>query len=122
MRWQSPVTHMRRTTTKDAELGGQRIVEGEKIVLWYLSANRDEAVFDDADRFDVGRENARRHLGFGHGMHRCVGARLAELQLAVYLEELLRRNVRIEPAGDWQRAPSPFLHGFTAMPVKMVAR
>ena len=122
VRWQSPVTHMRRTTTKDAELGGQRIVEGEKIVLWYLSANRDEAVFDDADRFDVGRENARRHLGFGHGMHRCVGARLAELQLAVYLEELLRRNVRIEPAGDWQRAPSPFLHGFTAMPVKMVKR
>ena len=122
VRWQSPVSHMRRTATQDVELGGQRIAEGEKIVLWYLSANRDEAVFDDADRFDVGRENARRHLGFGHGIHRCVGARLAELQLAVYLEELLRRNVRIEPAGEWQRAPSPFLHGFTAMPVRMAAR
>lgn len=122
VRWQSPVTHMRRTATEDTELAGERIMKDEKIVLWYLSANRDSAVFDEPDRFDVGRENARRHLGFGYGIHRCVGARLAELQLTVYLEELLRRNVRIEPAGKWQRAPSCFLHGFTSMPVRMAKR
>lgn len=122
VRWQSPVTHMRRTATEDTELAGQRIAKGEKIVMWYLSANSDGEMFDDADRFDVGRENARRHLGFGQGIHRCIGTRLAELQLTVYIEELLRRNLRVEPAGNWLRAPSCFLHGFTSMPVRMVER
>ncbi len=121
VRWQSPVAHMRRTATEDSELDGQTIRAGEKLILWYLSANRDESVFENADRFDVARENARRHIGFGFGIHRCVGARLAELQLAIYIEEIVARNIRIEPRGDWQRLASPFLHGFTHMPVAIKA-
>ncbi len=119
VRWQSPVTHMRRTLTRDAELGGQSLKAGEKIVLWYISANRDEAVFKDAERYDVGRENARRHLGFGHGIHRCVGARLAEIQLDTLIEEIIDRRWRITPQGAPTRLASPFLHGFTAMPVSI---
>ncbi len=119
IRWQSPVTHMRRTALADTELGGQRIREGEKIVLWYISANRDESVFPDAERFDVARENARRHLAFGHGIHRCVGARLAEIQLVTLIEEIVTRRFRIHPDGAPTRLASPFLHGFTAMPVRI---
>lgn len=119
IRWQSPVTHMRRTLTRDAELGGQRLAEGDKIVMWYISGNRDENVFPDAERFDVTRENARRHIGFGHGIHRCVGARLAEVQIAAVIEEIATRRLRITPQGAPTRLASPFLHGFTAMPVVM---
>ncbi len=119
VRWQSPVTHMRRTLTRDAELGGQSLKAGEKVVLWYISANRDEAVFKDAERYDAGRENARRHLGFGHGIHRCVGARLAEIQLDTLIEEMIDRRWRIVPQGAPTRLASPFLHGFTAMPVSI---
>lgn len=122
IRWQSPVTHMRRTATCDTELAGQSIREGEKIVLWYISANRDEAVFENADRFDVARKNARRHLAFGHGIHRCVGARLAEAQLATLIEEIVERDWRIVPQGEPTRLASPFLHGFTHMPVKIETR
>ncbi len=122
VRWQSPVTHMRRTALEDTELGGQTIRKGEKVVMWYISANRDEKVFPDAERFDVGRDNARRHLGFGHGIHRCVGAKLAEAQLASLIEEIVTRNIRIQPQGEPTRLASPFLHGFTAMPVQIAAR
>jgi cytochrome P450 len=119
VRWQSPVTHMRRTALEDAELGGQTIRKGEKVVMWYISANRDERVFPDAERFDVSRANARRHLGFGHGIHRCVGAKLAENQLATLIEEIVSRNIRIVPQGAPTRLASPFLHGFTQMPVRI---
>ncbi|MDL2352242.1 MAG: cytochrome P450 [Pseudomonadota bacterium] len=119
VRWQSPVTHMRRTALADTELGGQAIAKGEKVVMWYISANRDEAVFPDAERFDVARSNARRHLGFGHGVHRCVGARLAEVQLAALIEEIVNSGARIVPQGAPTRLASPFLHGFTAMPVQL---
>ena len=122
IRWQSPVTHMRRTALTDTVLAGQAIRKGEKVVLWYISANRDEAVFADAERFDVGRDNARRHLSFGHGIHRCVGARLAESQITSLIAELVRRNIRIVPQGAPSRLASPFLHGFTAMPVKIMPR
>lgn len=122
IRWQSPVTHMRRTTTRDTELGGQHIPAGEKVVMWYISANRDEAVFADPDRFDVARENARRHLAFGHGIHRCVGARLAEAQIGTVIEEIVERGWRIVPQGTPTRLASPFLHGFTQMPVKIEKR
>ena len=122
VRWQSPVTHMRRTAMRDAELGGQRIAKGEKVIMWYLSANRDEAVFPDAERFDVGRTNARRHLGFGHGIHRCVGARLAEIQLATLIGEIVARDWKIMPQGKPTRLASPFRHGFTAMPVRIERR
>ncbi len=120
IRWQSPVTHMRRTCLQDVEIGGQHLAKGDKVILWYISGNRDESVFTDADRFDVTRENARRHIAFGHGIHRCVGARLAEIQLAVLFEEIIRRNVRIEMQETPTRLSSCFLHGFTAMSVKMV--
>ncbi|MDC0886294.1 cytochrome P450 [Altererythrobacter sp.] len=122
IRWQSPVTHMRRTTTRDVELGGQHIPAGEKVIMWYISANRDEAVFEDADRYDVARANARRHLSFGHGIHRCVGARLAEIQIATVIEELVARNWRVVPQGTPTRLGSPFLHGFTEMPVRIELR
>ena len=120
VRWQSPVTHMRRTALADTELGGQAIAKGEKIVMWYISANRDETVFKDAEQFDVGRDNARRHLGFGHGIHRCVGAKLAEAQLACVIEEVVNRGITVVPQGAPTRLASPFLHGFTAMPVQML--
>ncbi len=121
VRWQSPVSHMRRTLTRDAELGGQGLKAGEKIVLWYISANRDEKVFADAERFDPARDNARRHIGFGHGIHRCVGARLAEIQLDTVLEELLNRGLVVEPQAAPTRLSSPFLHGITQYPVKLVS-
>lgn len=122
IRWQSPVTHMRRTTTRDVALGGQHIPAGEKVIMWYISANRDEAVFEDADKFDVARSNARRHLAFGHGIHRCVGARLAEIQIATVIEEIVARGWRIVPQGTPTRLGSPFLHGFTEMPVRVELR
>ena len=121
IRWQSPVTHMRRTALSDTVLGGQAIAAGDKIVLWYISANRDERLFADAERFDVGRDNARRHLGFGHGIHRCVGARLAEVQLAAVIGEMVRSGARFVPQGPPTRLASPFLHGFTAMSVQITA-
>ncbi len=120
IRWQSPVTHMRRTATRDVEVGGQLIREGEKIVLWYISGNRDESVFADAERFDVTRDNARRHVAFGHGIHRCVGARLAEVQIGAVIDELVSRRLRAVPTAPPTRLPSPFLHGFSAMPVRLV--
>ncbi len=120
VRWQTPVTHMRRTATADCTVAGQTIRKGEKVVMWYISANRDEAVFADAERFDVTRDNARRHLGFGHGIHRCVGARLAEVQLAALIAEIADRKIRVVPQGAPTRLGSSFLHGFTAMPVRVV--
>ena len=119
IRWQSPVTHMRRTALSDTQLGGQTIKAGDKVVLWYISANRDEQVFPEAERFDVARTNARRHLGFGHGVHRCVGARLAEVQLAAVIEEIVNCGAKIVPQAPPTRLASPFLHGFTAMPVQL---
>lgn len=119
IRWQSPVTHMRRTALEDTQLGGQTIRKGEKVVMWYISANRDESVFPDAERFDVGRTNARRHLGFGHGIHRCVGAKLAEDQLATLIGEIVSRGWNLVPQGKPERLASPFLHGFTSVPVKI---
>ena len=120
IRWQSPVTHMRRTTTCETELGGQIIPAGEKIILWYISANRDEKLFPNPDIVDFTRDNARRHIAFGHGVHRCVGARLAEMQLAVLFEEILRRDVRVEQDGPLTYSGSCFLHEIDHMPVKIV--
>jgi cytochrome P450 len=88
-------------------------------VMWYLSANRDEQVFDDADAFIPERANARRHLAFGFGIHRCVGARLAELQLTILLQEMQARSMEVELVGPVERVNSPFVHGFRALPVVM---
>lgn len=120
IRWQTPIAHMRRTATCDFELAGETIRAGEKVVMWYLSANRDEALFDDPERFVADRPNARRHLGFGAGVHRCVGARLAHLQVATLLEVLLERGLMPVAAGEPERVPSSFVHGYRRLPAQLV--
>ncbi|MEI9928233.1 MAG: cytochrome P450 [Sphingomonas sp.] len=119
IRWQTPLAHMRRTATRDAELEGQKIAEGDKLVLWYISANRDESVFPDADRIIVDRENARRHLAFGHGIHRCVGARLAELQIGVLMEEMAKRRLRANVIRPPEQVAACFVHGYKKMAVEL---
>ncbi|RDC61252.1 Linalool 8-monooxygenase [Alteripontixanthobacter maritimus] len=112
IRMQTPLAHMRRTATQDHELFGNQVKAGDKVVLWYLSANRDEQVFDNPDKLDITRDNARRHLAFGYGIHRCVGARLAELQLRILLEEMHSRRMRVKVTGDVERVQANFVHGF----------
>ena len=120
IRWQTPLAHMRRTATQDTELMGQQIRAGDKLALWYISANRDESVFgDDADILRVDRPNARRHLAFGHGIHRCVGARLAELQISVLLEEMAKRRMRVNVVGEPERVAACFVHGYRKLPVEI---
>jgi cytochrome P450 len=119
IRWQTPLAHMRRTATQDCELEGQKIRAGDKLALWYLSANRDESIFPDGDRIIVGRENARRHLAFGHGIHRCVGARLAELQIGILLEEMAKRRLRVNVLGEPERVAACFVHGYRKMAVEL---
>ena len=117
IRWQSPVIHMRRTATQDTVLGGQKISEGDKVIMWYLSGNRDESVFQDADRLIIDRPNARSHVAFGYGIHRCMGNRLAEMQLRVLWEEILERFDRVELAGEVERLPNNFIRGIAKVPV-----
>ncbi|WP_374542299.1 cytochrome P450 [Sphingorhabdus sp.] len=117
IRWQCPALHMRRTVLEDVDFRGHYFRAGDKVVLWYISANRQETLFPDGDRFIVDRPNARRHLSFGHGIHRCVGARLAELQLQILLEEMIRRDMRVTLAGQVEREPHPFLAIINAAPV-----
>ncbi len=120
LRWQTPLAHMRRTATRDTELMGQSIKAGDKLALWYLSANRDETVFgDDADSIRVDRPNARRHLAFGHGIHRCVGARLAEMQIALLLEEMANRRMRLNVLAEPERVAACFVHGYRSLPVEI---
>jgi cytochrome P450 len=122
IRLQSPVIHMRRTAREDVELAGQRIRAGEKVVMWYLSGNRDETVFDDADRLRIDRANARQHVSFGYGVHRCMGNRLAELQLRVLWEEILPRFEHIELVGEPEFNPNNFIHGIAELPVRVHSR
>ena len=108
IRWQTPVIHMRRTALTDYELGGQKIREGDKVVMWYLSGNRDESVFEDADKLIIDRPNARAHVSFGFGVHRCMGNRLAEMQLRVLWEEIVKRFHTVEVVGCLlYTSPSP---------------
>lgn len=119
IRLQTPIAHMRRTATRDVEFGGKTIRKGDKVVLWYNSGNRDEAVFPDADRWDPTRENSRRHLSFGYGIHRCLGARLAELQVVTLVEEMAARDMDIRLAEAPERLPSCFTNGYERMMVTM---
>lgn len=121
IRWQTPVIHMRRTAREDAELGGRRIRAGDKVVMWYVSGNRDEEVIDDPEGFVIDRPRPRHHLSFGSGIHRCVGDRLAELQLHVLWEEILTRDLAIEVVGEPVRAYSNFLRGIKSLPVRIVS-
>jgi cytochrome P450 len=117
IRWQTPVIHMRRTAVEDVELGGQTIRAGEKVIMWYLSGNRDESVFEDADRLRIDRPNARQHVSFGYGVHRCMGNRLAELQLRVLWEEIQQRFRHVEVVGEPVFNPNNFIHGIAELPV-----
>jgi cytochrome P450 len=119
IRWQTPLAHMRRNATRDAEVEGQQIKAGDKVILWYVSANRDESVFANADQLDIRRDNARRHLSFGYGVHRCVGARLAELQVRILLEEMLARRMRVKVLAEPERVAQSFVNGYEKMMVEV---
>jgi len=119
VRWQTPVIHMRRTALEDYELGGAHIKKGDKVVMWYLSGNRDETVFDDPDKLIIDRPNARAHVAFGFGVHRCMGNRLAELQLRVLWEEIMKRFHRVEVVGDVERLSNNFIRGIKDVPVRL---
>jgi len=121
IRWQTPLAYMRRTATQDTELGGKQIRKGDKLAMWYLSANRDEEMIPDPERFIIDRERPRQHLSFGFGIHRCVGSRIAELQLRILWEELLDRFTAIEVVGEPTRVRSAFVHGFSRLPVRVIA-
>jgi cytochrome P450 len=121
IRWQSPVAHMRRTALKDIELGGKQIKAGEKVIMWYVSGNRDGEAIDRPDEFVIDRERPRQHVSFGFGIHRCVGMRLAEMQLRIMWEEILKRFPHIEVIGEPKRMNSNFVKGFDAMTVRIAA-
>jgi cytochrome P450 len=121
IRWQTPLAHMRRTAVEDVELGGKLIKKGEKVVMWYVSGNRDETAIPDANKFIIDRKNARHHLSFGFGIHRCVGNRLAEMQLKIVWEEILKRNLDLEVMGEPTRVLSSFVKGYDVLPVRINA-
>ena len=122
VRWQTPVIHMRRTATQDFILGGEKIKQGDKVVMWYLSGNRDETVFPNADKLIIDRPNARQHVAFGFGIHRCMGNRLAEMQLRVLWEEIMKRFEKIELAGEVKRLPNNFIRGIADVPVRVIPK
>jgi cytochrome P450 len=121
VRYQTPLSYMRRTALADAEIGGQHIKKGDKIAMWYISGNRDEEAIENPDQFIVDRARPRQHLSFGFGIHRCVGNRLAELQLKILWEEILQRIPNIEVVAPPKRLYSSFVHGITEMQVRIPA-
>jgi cholest-4-en-3-one 26-monooxygenase len=119
LRWASPVMHFRRTASRDCEIGGQPIAAGDKVVIWYISANRDEDVFDDPFTFDVRREN-NQHISFGGGgPHFCLGANLARMEARVMFDEIVKRFGTIEPTGPAERLRSNFINGIKHLPVRV---
>ncbi len=122
IRWQTPLSHMRRTAKVDTELGGQQIKKGEKVVMWYISGNRDGDSIDRPDEFIIDRANARHHLSFGFGIHRCMGNRLAEMQLRIVWEEILARFHTVEVVGEPVRVRSNFVRGYSELPVRVHPR
>jgi cytochrome P450 len=121
IRWQTPLAYMRRTAMRDVELGGKSIRKGDKVAMWYLSGNRDETVIEHPNRFIVDRPRARHHLAFGFGIHRCLGNRLAELQLKILWEEILKRFSDINVL-SLERVPSAFVNGYKSMQVEIPRR
>jgi len=110
---------MRRNATQDVELGGKLIKKGEKVIMWYVSGNRDEEAIENPNAFIIDRERARQHLSFGFGIHRCVGMRLAEMQLRIVWEEILKRFPVIEVVGEPVRVASSFVKGYSHLPVRI---
>jgi cytochrome P450 len=119
IRWQTPLAHMRRTALEDTELGGKTIRKGDRVVMWYVSGNRDEEVIENPNDFIIDRARPRTHLSFGFGIHRCVGMRLAELQLKIVWQEMLKRFERIEVVGEPKRVYSSFVKGYESLPVRI---
>jgi cytochrome P450 len=121
IRYQTPIAHMRRTAAIDSIGGGKPIRTGDKVVMWYISGNRDEEVIENANSFVIDRKNVRQHLSFGFGIHRCLGRHLAELQLRVLWEEILDGGLKIKVVGEPERIASNFVHGYSALPVRIEA-
>jgi cytochrome P450 len=119
IRWQTPLPYMRRTANQDVELRGKKIRKGEQLLMWYISGNRDEEVIDNPNAFIIDRPNARHHLSFGFGIHRCMGNRLAEMQLRIVWEEILKRFHKVEVVGEPERLRSSFVRGITNLPVQV---
>jgi cytochrome P450 len=122
IRWQTPLAHMRRTALQDYELNGKTIKKGDKVLMWYASGNRDETQYSNPEVLWIERPMVRRHLSFGFGIHRCVGNRLAELQLQVLWEEILKRFEKIEVLEPPERLPNSFVKGYTKMMVKVTPK
>ena len=121
IRYQTPLAHMRRTATQDYTLRGKQIKKGDKVVMWYVSANRDSDVITNPDDFIIDRDRSRHHMAFGFGLHRCMGNRLAEMQLRIVWEEILKRFKTVEVVGEPERVQSPFVKGYETLPVKLHA-
>ncbi|WP_439402413.1 cytochrome P450 [Bradyrhizobium sp. DASA03068] len=121
IRYQTPIAHMRRTAAVDSIVGGKQIRKGDKVVMWYISGNRDEEVIENANSFVIDRKNVRQHLSFGFGIHRCLGRHLAELQLRVLWEEILNARLEVKVVGEPERIASNFVHGYSALPVRIEA-
>jgi len=119
IRWQTPLAHMRRTALQDTNLGGKDIKKGDRVVMWYVSGNRDDEVIERPNEFIIDRKRPKIHLSFGFGIHRCVGMRLAELQLRIVWEEILKRFENIEVVGEPKRVYSSFVKGYETLPVKI---
>ena len=119
IRWQTPLAHMRRRATRDLEFQGQKIREGDKVVMWYMSGNRDERSIANPNAFIIDRENPRHHISFGFGVHRCMGNRLAEMQLRILWEEIMQRFRFVEVMGEPQRVQSHFVRGYETLPVRV---
>ncbi len=119
VRYQSAIIHMRRTALKDAELAGKHIAKGDRVIMWYVSGNWDEDAIEAPDVFDIRRTKSRRHLAFGAGIHRCVGDRLAELQLQILWQEILKRDLQFEITGQPERIYSNFIRGIKHLPVRI---
>ncbi len=122
IRWQTPLAYMRRTATQDVQLRDKLIRKGDKVLMWYVSGNRDEEAIHDPNRYDIERERPRHHMSFGFGIHRCVGNRLAELQLKIIWEEILRRFPVIQVTGEPRRVYSSFVRGYEYLPVRIEKR
>jgi cytochrome P450 len=122
IRWQTPLAHMRRTAVRDVEFGGKQIKEGDRVVMWYVSGNRDADAIEKPDDFIIDRKTPRHHLSFGFGVHRCMGNRLAEMQLRILWEEILQRFEKVELVGDVVRTQSNFVRGYTDLPVILHAK
>lgn len=119
IRWQTPLAYMRRTANEDLEFRGKQIKQGDRIMMWYVSGNRDERAIERPNEFLIDRENARRHLSFGFGIHRCMGNRVGEMQVRILWEEILKRFDRVEVVGKPVRTLSNFVMGFTELPVRL---